>query len=829
MGDLVEDRGDVKVRTDPSRSLLFPDTGGGTIPGVGTHANSEGVVVSLSQTIGAGFRGGERNHFQRPLGRKLVLRMNLGSNHRLSGTFEETIHGLFVPPVQLSGSVSLSHRASVGDPSFSIGTPPAMPAAPDPEEILSPTDVFGWATSSCDNETQNASYPSARALADLLRTMSVLDEERARVGAALSWSDASRLAREAQQRAVLRFLEAAVLVKVLQEWGPAPDSVVATLTSVLDPIDQGFAAASEGANAFGVPVGFVPFVCRPEDVGKGATNFEQMLAIATAARDQHAALEEAYKANERAFELNEQRLRAGIEGVKTGYDTQIKSLCGVSFEPNDVTGMESWGDCAKDNQGQIGEVQLAIERAMAALRAAESRIAGMKDKIQIDQNALVRTQQVHADTLHFIDQNGKSIEAIIMAESIITAEQQVLEVASNSNALNFGAPVAMAAMDAMLELMKGELEGQKQRLHTAQTMRFEQAGAEIELITGMANIQKQMIDLAQLGVDMQQDAIGVVLAQLRAKNSLDQARLRWQSRQEALSLITSGLNPLNDPSYRVLRDQLSLGLLRSRVRVQRQIFLAGQVLSYEIEQPIPTIGGAVLRSTNSLQLANLSSCMQQIFNDDRVAFGSPQPYTTKVSVREILGITGKRVDEVTGEEIDEGEQLRRILVRNQNLDGEGGVAFCFSTNLQPDNGLWSINVCTDRITAVRAQIVDDFPGDNEARVVLALEGGGVLRGCGSEELHTWIFGANGSTAFSTVANVQAGVNSLGGAPANGSLRGRPVASSAWHVTIPGGSTEPANADLDLMKIEDIVLEIAHDALPQRSVGMGLDFSCLGGR
>jgi hypothetical protein len=994
--DLVEDKGDVKVRVDPSRSLLFPDTGGGTITGVGTYAHSEGVVVSLSQRIGEGF-GDERNSFGRPLGRKLVLRMSPGSNGRLSGTFEETIHGLFVQPVQLSGTVSLSHRASVGDPSFSVGTPPTMPGTPNPGEILSPADVFGWATNSCesvvcpsvgpcdlmaaipdieqtyyqplldsmvhksgtdafqsladscelsvgytstqqyqtsskrcglgvplacglalasqeptgntstarafgrlmqetlaarllvakndvveglneslvngasaelarydhaiatlgpaarwvlqpsvleymrsmppegakgdppsDDETQNASYPSARALADLLRTMSVLDGERARVGAAASWSDAPVLAKEAQQRALLRFLEAAVLTEVLQEWGQAPAPVTATLTGVLGPLDQGFAAASEGANAFGVPDGFVPFVYRPEDVGKGATNFEQMLAIATAAREQHGSLEEAYKANERTFELNEQQLRAEIGAVKTLYDTQIKSLCGVSFEPDDVTGMDSWSDCAKDNQGQIGEMQIEIERAMAALRSAESRIAGMKDKIQIDQNALVRTQQVHSDTLRFIDQNGKSIEAIIMAETIITAEQKMLEVASNSQVLNFGAPVAMAAADSMLELMKGELEVQKQRLHSAQTMRFEQAGAEIELITGMANIQKQMIDLAQLGVDMQQDAIGVVLAQLRAKNSLDQARLLWQTRQEALALITSGLNPLNDPSYRVLRDQLGLDLLRSRARVQRQMFLAGHALSYEIDQPVPTMGGAVLGATNSLRLATLSSCMQQIFSDYRVAFGSPQPYTTEVSVREMLGIHGPRVDEVTGEEIDEGEQLRRILLRNQNLDGNGGVGISFSTNLQPDNGLWSTNVCTDRITAVRAQIVGDFLGDNDARVLLALEGGGVLRGCGSEDLHTWTFGADGSTSSTAVANIQAGVNSFGTASANGSLRGSPVASATWHVMLPGGSTEPANADLELMKIEDIVLEIAHEALPQKSSSIALDFSCLGG-
>lgn len=993
--ELVESQGSVSARVDGRRSLLFPDTGGGATTGTGTYTDSEGVVLVLSQRIDSTF-GGDRNHFGRDVGRKVVLRLGADANGQLTGTFEETLHGLFVQPVRLTGTVALEHRSTAEAPSFVVADPPSMPPAPNAQHTLSPEEVFGWADGSCtevvcgaqpcelsskvqflewmyyqplensvahkngvdafqtlssdctealglsslqaysastkrcglpvplacglslasqgasadtdngrafgrlmreslaapllvakndvvealqasltqgasaeqasydhalsvlspsarwvlqpsvleymrsmtpvaakgdppsDSETQNGSYPSARALADLLRTMAIIDGERSRVGAAAKWSDAPNHAKLAQERGLLAFLESAALAEVLNAWGESPESVSATLTGALTPLDRGFAAASQGATAFGIPDAFVPFVYRPEDVGKGATNFEQMLAIVNTQLGQHAKLELAYRENQRAFELNEQELRAEITAVQDKYDSELRALCGPQFDPEDVIGPESWDACGEGNTGRIGEMMLEIDQTMAGLQSAESRIQGMKDKIEIDENTLARTQKVHTDTLRFIDSNGKQLEAITLAEATITAEQKFLEVAANSNIANLGAPVGLAAMDAMLELMRGQLEMQRQRLQTAQTMRFEQANAQIELINGMANIQKSVIDLAQLGVDMQQDCIAVVLAKLRVRNAIDQARDLYDSRQQQLALITSGLNPTNDPSYRLMRDELALELIRSRERVQRQMFLAGRALAYEVDQPMPTVGGAVIEATNELKLSNLASCLQSIHTDHRIAYGSPQTYTTKVSLREMLGVTGPRIDEVTGEELTEGELFRRLLLRNENFDGDGGVAIEMSTNLQNDNGLWSTNVCLDRVTGIRAQVVGDFLGDNDARVLLSLEGGGVLRGCEGDALHPWAFGAEGSSAATVVANVQAGVNSFGEAAANTSLRGMPVAAPTWRVLIPGGASEPANADLDITQIEDIVLEVTHEALPRKNATYTIDTSCLGG-
>ena len=52
---------------------------------------------------------------------------------------------------------------------------------------------------------------------------------------------------------------------------------------------------------------------------------------------------------------------------------------------------------------------------------------------------------------------------------------------------------------------------------TAQTMRFEQQNAELELIDGMKDIQGQLIDVDQLAVEMQLDTIGI----LEARQSIE--------------------------------------------------------------------------------------------------------------------------------------------------------------------------------------------------------------------------------------------------------------------------------------------------------------------
>jgi hypothetical protein len=224
-------------------------------------------------------------------------------------------------------------------------------------------------------------------------------------------------------------------------------------------------------------------------------------------------------------------------------------------------------------------------------------------------------------------------------------------------------------------------------------------------------------------------------------------------------------------------------------------------------------------------MGQFTSCLKQIADSFQTAYGSPQTYSTTVSVRAMLGITGPRTDTVTGEELSEGQQFRQILLQNQNLDGKGGVGISFATDLLPGNQLWSSDVCSDRITSVQAQLVGDFLGDNEAQVNLSLSGAALLRDCGSDDISTWSFGSQSGDS-DALAVIQAGVNSFGTAPENASLYGQSVARASWQIAVPGAASAPSNSDVALTQLDDIVLQIKHGAIPQRNSPLATDLSCL---
>jgi hypothetical protein len=694
---------------------------------------------------------------------------------------------------------------------------PAPAAKGDDPKMVT---VDGKTLKSSETDT----YPAARALADLFLTMSTIDGERTRIAAASTAGDQAKAARDAQERALVTFAEAAVLSEILAEWGTVPPSVGAKLLGVLTPMDQGFTALKAGANVFGVPAGSVPFVFRAEDAAKGATNFEQMLAIASVSVGLEEKSENSFLANARTYDSNQSLMQSQLKDVRVSIDRQLKDICGESFDPAAIKVAADWTKCGEGNVGEIGVLRLEIDSANVRVKSAETRILGIKQKIQIDLKRIADKQAVRQETLHFIDNTGKDIAALTLMGGIYDSMMEAMKIAANANATNFGAPMGMVGPAVAITMLKTGLDIQKQQLQTAMSMRYEAAAGQVELIDGMAEVKKQTIDATQAAVDAQLDLIAVVQANLRLQNALARAKGITEERARSLDLLDK--DPINDPSFRILRDQQALGLLSSRATAQKQLFLAASALEYELNVKIPSLEGAVMNAHNHDKLGKLQGCLSQVFSDYRVAFGTPQDYATTISVRKLLGINGPRKDEVTGEELSEGAQFRRILLQNANLDGKGGVAVTFSTNLQPGNGLWSSDVCSDRVTTVQAQIVGDFLGDNAAQVNLSLTGGSFMRACDGDRIEPWSLGRNGSDAMSAFAVVQAGVNTFGEASPNTSLFGQAVARAGWKLVIPGATSAPTNSDLQLTKIEDVVLKVNHKALPRRSSPVSIDLSCL---
>jgi len=992
--DLIENHGDVQVRVDSHASLLFPPTGAGETTGHGSYTLTDGVDVTLAQLVDASF-GDDRNHFLRPIGRKVRLQLKPTARGDLDGTFTESIYGLFSSPITTTGHVHLEYQAQGSDPRFTLAEDPTMPT--ELSAPVGPDKIFGWAatcetavgcggynggggharsTGTCDanaigdaetkyatplndtilqSNTKNTTsvspfpaiatscltamtatsipetvgpcgwmvplacgvrlatqlpestnsngvlagrlvaeafapallvakddvvnaltdsfaegpanersqydaamkalgpittwttqpdileflrmmpataakgdgtttqdYPAARALADAFTTAAMIDGERARIAGVMGGADT--LAADVQRRAVLGYLEAVTLNELLYSWATAPSSLQAAFTGMLGPLDRGFGDMLNGTNVFGVPAGFVPFVYRPEDVAKGPTNFEQMLSIASVAVGAEKLLETKFLDDKRSYEASVDKLTTEIANVRLQFDTKLKETCGANFDPDSITRAEDWVLCGADGTGDIGVLMLDVDAADARVASAQSRALGLKEKIGIDQRALAASQATHQQTLSYITSTGQLLSALAFADGTIDAIQQSIQVASNASLLNAGAPVGEAVAMFALGMMKATIEAQRTELQTAESLQYERASAEREYIDGMAAIQKEMVDLAQMSVDLHQDLINKLQAVLRVQNLLDQARILLEERGRVL--VAASQDPANTASFRLLRDRNALQTLDARAEAQRQLYMAARALEYEVNMSIG-VDGAVMNAHDGTSLDRLQACLLGIYGQSRVAYGTPQDYVTTVSVRKMLGITGPRTDSVTGQTLSEAEQFRQLLLKNENLDGRGGVGVNFSTDLQPGNQLWSADVCADRLASVQAQLVGDFLGDNQAQVNLLLSGGSVLRSCDSDTLQTWsLGGASGhDQAF---AVIQAGVNSFGDAPANTSLFGQSVARASWRLVIPGAMDAPSNLDVDLTHVDDIVLKFTHKAAAKRSTPLAFNLSCLSG-
>jgi hypothetical protein len=655
-----------------------------------------------------------------------------------------------------------------------------------------------------------APFVALRNVVRALYVLSTIDGELARLQAAMETQERDAVVAGAQAKAVMVLLEAAAVGGIIESWGSAPDGIASEFSDVLSTMNRGFRTLVQGALSFGVPDGFIPNVYEP---GRKPTNFEQKMDLIQPALDQAFADEQAFLAAKRDFEQSSEALDEELENVRSGYDMQITRLCGDAFDVD----AGDFSTCGAGTAGDIGLAGLRLEQAGARVEASESRMGGMRDRIAIEWDRLTQVKEVRDGTIRFTEQTGHALSVITFAEGALNAAEKMVEMASQTSIMNAGAPAAAAPIIGMIEAEKTLLAVERQALQTAQDVRVQADNAKVEVINGMAVVKGLMIDMAQLQVEMRQDVLAVLEAKVDMQNSLATARRLASERARALARI--GKNSARDASYRLIEERAAVRAMRSRAEAQKELYLAGRALEYELNVPFHwALGAAALNVFNAEEASTFKNCLGSVYDSGRTALGQANAYSIEFSLRKVLGVRGTVTDQITGQSIDEGEQFRRILLRNENIDGNGGVGLEFSSNLGSGNGLWPTTMCDDRISSVEAQLVGDFIGDNQAEVDLRLDGGGVLRDCDSGAMLSWSTSGN--------AVIQAGVNSYGTAPApNESLHGLSVASAKWKITIPGPAAAPSNADVDFGKLEDIVLRVRHAARPIRPAKLPLSTDC----
>jgi hypothetical protein len=661
-------------------------------------------------------------------------------------------------------------------------------------------------------------YPIARALARVVQLLADVNAERQRVAGVTTNVDASAQIAQAQANSVITYLEAVALLGVLNSWSVAPPNASGSVTGILTKLDHAFTDMTQGAgDTLGSPKRHVPFVFRPEDTASGTTNFEQKLTIAAKAVTQLQAEEATFKTDAQQVDQAQYGNATQLTSAKTSLDQQIHDICGSDFDLDPKSTSVDWTTCGATS-GTLKELVLEIQTAQVAAQASAQRAQGQKDKIDVDVHLVASKKQMRDDELAFVSDTNQQINVNTEAIGMIDAIQSMISVASNSSLLNAGAPALEAVATFGLGLEKSGLEADNEQLRQSQDMKVKETDADIEYAEGMARIKSEQIDLSEIVIEAREGVIGILTSQLKGANALARAQELYATRTQTNQLIAS--DPSMDPAYRLVRNKSALSVLDARDNAQQQLLAAGRALEYEMNHELPTLEVAVQSARNSTTLGLLQFCLDGLFDQFTEPYGAPQTYSTTVSVRKLFGIAGPRTDEVTGATLSEGEQFRAYVLNSQALDANGSLRIQFSTNLMPGNGIWSTTNCDDKISEVQAQLVGDFLGDNEAEISLGLSGNAILRACDSTELRSWNLDTD------RTAVIQAGVNTFGDVT-NTTLFGQSVARATWTLGISGGNQVPANADVDVTKLDDIVLKIKHRALPiQPGSSWSLDDSCL---
>jgi hypothetical protein len=669
-------------------------------------------------------------------------------------------------------------------------------------------------------------YPAVRAIGNLLYTRSLAALELVRIGAVHPSSPAGLAA--TQRLNLLTFLEGRALGSIVDAWNTGDASLTARLEGIVQPGARLTSQLLTGANAFGLPEGFVPFIYNPADITH-LSNFEQVFAAGDLGMTRLEQSAAAVVADKREFDVQTAALDTAVLNIKSEYDNPLHAACGTDFDPNANPRTIDWSRCGATG-GSVAALYQAIDQAASNETAALGVVSADFKKVMIAGTTLATKQGLDRSLIAFTAQNGQKIMLVDFATGVLDAAQQAAQAAASVEN-----PFAMIAVCGvyMAGLAKAHLAVEKDRLELAEKLKILSVGMSKELYDGMASIQTQLVDMAQHNVEVQAKSIAVAQARTDLVNAVANAKVLLQTRTDALALVQNGGIAGPDPSARLVRDQEAVQYLEARANAQRDLYLAAQALQYDVNVPLSAdlIADAVFAANTSSRLESMRACLSKVFSDHRFKYGTPVEYRTEISIRKALHITGDVRDTVTGETLTAGQQLRRILLASSNIQSDGSVRISFPTNLLADNGLWSTDLCEDRITNVEAKLVGDSLGDNDVQVNLELSGTNFVRSCEpGEPLRAWSLDARGAGP-DPFAVIQGGANTYGPndpAPGiNNSLFGQSVARATWNIELPNRRRAPANADVDVQHIDDIVLRVQHKALPVQSTPSGdLGTSCL---
>ena len=292
------------------------------------------------------------------------------------------------------------------------------------------------------------------------------------------------------------------------------------------------------------------------------------------------------------------------------------------------------------------------------------------------------------------------------------------------------------------------------------------------------------------------------------------------SKAHALGLMVedSPENALTRPHFLQARLEAASRVLPARERTIRRVYLALRALEYELNQDLSALRDTLAAARSPEDIAGLSTCLAGIAEDYRLEHGYGQPYVTEVSLRaDIFGITADIAD-VDGSPATPAEQFAALLSDPLHRQADGSVALPFALSAF-ENAQFSTWLCDDRLDQIEVKLVGDYLGDKEAEVLLTRQGLAGVRRCDGAELPQWSAYVPYSFEREQLI-IQAGINDWGTGGPNAGYAAWPVHGEQWTLMIPPSEQSPANSDLDLRRISDVVLRLRHRAGTVAPAGLG---------
>jgi hypothetical protein len=772
-----------------------------------------------------------------------------------------------------------SFRDSVGEPvADALGRELGTLTA-DRERLaaaLAPTLSPAYPNGLAYIENSNPDYDTARA--HLAPLALVADYARATV----AWSRLAHRAgqnpddvRAALRLAVIAMHAAGAELHVRLHDNPDAAIGLHALGPAIESLRAAHGELSPTAGIFGYPAAYVPIALSPDDIAKSRTNYDAVRALASDEVTQFDQVTTDAWQKARDYEQKVHALATTAQQIEADYNGKLRALCG-GLPGETEPALASCGQ----HGGQIAELKAAVEAAGLRIRHARQASENNLHTIAVEEERFARQVEIqlglaaeieaaHGKIFQVKDQYGEQHAALAQAEAMAECGRIEENAQAELEAMTAGCQEEYVAKmfggPAIFGIPTPDLAGLLMATRTceAKTASLETSSAnQCESVRGQAGLQANQeqlqrsedeeimtinaeIDQAIRDSDLEsQRASSVALIKnIRAESLLlaienDEAQLARSTAMTAMSsayqevaalaqekagvvglmIEDSPDNALTRPHFLQARLAAAARVLPVRERTIRRVYLALRALEYELNQELPALRDTLATARAPEDLAGLMACLDGIAEDYRLGHGYGQPYVTEVSLRaDIFGMTAD-IPDVDGSPATPAEQFAALLKDPLHGQADGGVALPFALSAF-ENAQFSALLCDDRIDKIEVKLVGDYLGDKEAEVMLTRQGLAGVRRCDGADLPQWSAYVPYSFERQQIV-IQAGVQDFGTAGPNAGYAAWPVHGEQWTLTIPPPELAPANLDLDLAHISDVILRLHHRAGTVAPAGQG---------